>query len=75
MLGMGDVFDLDTGEIVRRDFSDHTGLVVSGGGEGGTVGLRDLRKGEAVHTLAPEDKAELARSRLGKHVSGVTCYI
>ena len=32
VLGMGDVFDLDTGEIVRREFSDHTGLVVSGEG-------------------------------------------
>ena len=41
------------------------------GGEDGTVRLSDIRQGEAVHSLVPGEKAELARPRLGKHVSAV----
>jgi len=87
VLGMGDnnvyVFDLETREVVRV-LSGHTGYVhcvscgkeegektVASGGEDGTVKLWDIRQGDCVHTLTPGDTGDLARPKLGKHISAV----
>jgi len=87
VLGMGDnnvyIYDLETRNEVRV-LSGHTGYVhcvtcgrgegertVASGSEDGTVRLWDTRQGDSVHTLTPGDNSELARPKVGKHVTAV----
>ena len=87
VLGMGDnnvyMMDLETREVVRV-FSGHTGYVhcvscgmgegektIVSGGEDGAVKLWDSRQTECVHNLKPGEVGEVARPKLGKHVTAV----
>jgi len=87
VLGMGDnnvyLIDLETRGVVKV-LSGHVGYVhsvccgmgdgertVVSGGEDGAVKLWDTRQGDCVHTLTPGEVEEVARPKLGKHVSAV----
>jgi len=87
VIGMGDtnvyVVDLETRQIVCV-LAGHTAYVhcvscgrgegertVVSGGEDGTVKLWDIRQGDSVHTLTPGEIGEVARPKLGKHVTAV----
>ena len=84
VLGMGDnnvyLVDLETRVIVRT-MSGHVGYihsvdtcgdtVIASGGEDGFVKLWDTAQQEAVHSVRPAEDADLARPRVGTHVSSV----
>ena len=83
VLGMGDndvyMVDVETRRVLRK-LSGHSGYihsvdtsdnVIVSGGEEGEVRLWDANQHNCLHTLRPGDNTELARPKLGQHVSSV----
>lgn len=83
VLGMADtnvyLVDVETRRVVRK-LSGHSGYIHSvatsdnvmvSGGEDGDVRVWDALQHNCVHTLRPCDNSELARPKLGQHVSSV----
>ena len=83
VVGMGDnhvyLMDVETRAMIHV-FSGHTNYVhsvdtcdniIASGGEDGSVRLWDMKLKESVHEMKPKDKSDLARPKLGGHVSSV----